>query len=499
MSKDLSKPSNSNFVKDIPYRISSIQELKELNIREKALIENSKKNNHKSKSIRALSNSCEISRNTSNQTTPKVIKKINTIRGSNNNNIKYNEPTNAEIKLAKQNEKTSLAILSTNKPPLSIIKNHHRNEKSLSPIPNSRNKREINNCGSKFNNVSKFLIKRPQLKTSINDISNDSKSLSKVSISISNDQKACLFGLGDISQRNEVNTSTNLVTRNDHNSNTELSLIYKKRLISKNNSQKIGLIEKKIQPMLIRMEEFEIAKQNRLKTKKEKKAVEFLSQFQSGPKINENSKRLVKNNFYSRLEDFKQNSEFKKKILLEKHDEMNNRARTPKIESRSKQIQFSPLHYAKKQFKWEKDRQMKIESLREQEKIIEKKDCTFKPELNPKSLLIIQKKENNIVDRIYKNSISSKRKASYDDFDLINGCKKKNLKIDLNSDDSEDEKKDIIMEQIPKNTVLKKKNDNSRFNNYSTNKEEILIDNLFESRLNYLQQNHYDDKKINYI
>ena len=51
----------------------------------------------------------------------------------------------------------------------------------------------------------------------------------------------------------------------------------------------------------------------------------------------------------------------------------------------------------------------------------------------------------------------------------------------------------------PKNTVLKKKNDNSRFNNYSTNKEEILIDNLFESRLNYLQQNHYDDKKINYI
>ena len=216
--------------------------------------------------------------------------------------------------------------------------------------------------------------------------------------------------------------------------------------------------------------------------------------------IREENYRTNKGPKYSKYNiNFTQNSEFKKKILLEKHDEMNNRARTPKIESRSKQIQFSPLHYAKKQFKWEKDRQMKIESLREQEKIIEKKDCTFKPELNPKSLLIIQKKENNIVDRIYKNSISSKRKASYDDFNLINGCKKKNLKIDLNSDDSEDEKKDIIMEQIPKNTVLKKKNDNSRFNNYSTNKEEILIDNLFESRLNYLQQNNYDDKKINYI
>ena len=37
MSKDLSKPSNSNFVKDIPYRISSIQELKELNIAEDSL------------------------------------------------------------------------------------------------------------------------------------------------------------------------------------------------------------------------------------------------------------------------------------------------------------------------------------------------------------------------------------------------------------------------------------------------------------------------------
>jgi len=126
---------------------------------------------------------------------------------------------------------------------------------------------------------------------------------------------------------------------------------------------------------------------------------------------------------------------------------------------------------------------MKIESLREIEKINELKDCPFKPELNPKSMQIVQIMEQNW-DK--SKSIASRlKRESMDDFNLRQN-KKNKLNLDMSSEASEGEIQDSVKE-VSVNTKKKKKLYN--LNNYSTNKEELLIEKMFESKFSMLKLN----------
>jgi len=460
------------YIQEIASKITSLKDLKDVNA-EKKLFEKRKKINTGTPTLSTVSRLNDTaSKNSSLHVTPKESKK-NLTPVSNRNNLKENNEnkpeTKGRAKLNNNNNKSHSPAIARSKSPGALRTSFNTGKENTSLSKPSTNKpfmKDKKNCVvAKYTNISRFLKKPDTTMTEETSKSQHHNTMNTVcNRTKKDDDKECSNNMSKYSE------------------NTQSLEIYQKKIIPK-HTPRTGPVDKKVQSMLMRMEEFEQAKQKRLECIKTKKAQEFLSQFKNVPTINEKSKKLVKNDFYSRMEENKKESELKKRNLVERNNEKMKRLLTPEFEKRNKNNCISPIQYAKKQLKWEQERKMKIESLREIEKINELKDCPFKPELNPKSMQIVQIMEQNW-DK--SKSIASRlKRESMDDFNLRQN-KKNKLNLDMSSEASEGEIQDSVKE-VSVNTKKKKKLYN--LNNYSTNKEELLIEKMFESKFSMLKLN----------
>ena len=118
--------------------------------------------------------------------------------------------------------------------------------------------------------MSKFILeKRNKL---IAESTDDTKSLSKTTNITINKGSFTL----DNNQKIEENSSKNTIKIMKNIPRIDSTHVYKRKIILKDNVPNSISIDKKIEPMLIRMEGFENAKKRRLENIKQKKAEEIL-------------------------------------------------------------------------------------------------------------------------------------------------------------------------------------------------------------------------------
>ena len=471
---------NTNiYIKEIPYNIESKMELKG-DDREKNMFDNIGNKKNRSISIKVIPKSADGSKSNSFYDN---IKKLQ-IHSSNNNkslvkDLTFRNPRNKKLQESQQYNRSFIpncrchsSILgknsnSPNKNDNSSSQFHENNKirRTNKKLPESQqyNRSFIPNCrchspnlgknyispnkkdnssshfhennkiitdnyklGANKTNMSKFILeKRNKL---IAESTDDTKSLSKTTNITINKGSFTL----DNNQKIEENSSKNTIKIMKNIPRIDSTHVYKRKIILKDNVPNSISIDKKIEPMLIRMEGFENAKKRRLENIKQKKAEEIFSQFQNGPIINENSKRIIKKDFFNRLDEYEHNKESKKKILQNQNEESIKQLLSPDIQKKGRKYQFSQEEFDRKQLLLENERQFKIQYLKNNLLLPKEKENNLFPlETFNKNLPKMENEEFKIES--LKKNLSENKNIAYKQIlqDPLIKNQPKNVKEDL--------------------------------------------------------------------
>jgi len=279
---------------------------------------------------------------------------------------------------------------------------------------------------------------------------------------------------------NSITPESNRVTNNGSTLNETNKMVYAKKTPEKNKMKRCVTPEVRFSQMIDRMEKFEQAKVKRLEIQRNKKKIEFLNQFKP-PEINENSKKMVSDTtFLDRMNRYDKYIKEKKKFLIDQKEEQIKSDLIPEdpklIKVKGKRVNY--IEYINNQTKWDNDRKLKIEALREQDRISEIKDCPFRPEINKNSMKLIQKMDQEkVVHRLYKDAEKRKNKIKpADDFNEKYEYTHNNLRLSF-----EDSKELVTCKKGQKNR-------NASVNHYMTNKHELIFESLFKEKLDFLKK-----------
>lgn len=176
-----------------------------------------------------------------------------------------------------------------------------------------------------------------------------------------------------------------------------------------------------INGMLNRFKDFQAEKNNKLQELKRKCQEQETSNCKAIPDINEHSKKIYTNteDFFQRLEKYKETSDQKKKDLAEKEENKKLEEEKKILEEmnkNNKKVDKQALNdKINTMMEWENNRKNKINTLKEQETKKQIEKCTFKPELNKKSVkMASQKKEllgqqESTAERLYKQDVIKRK------------------------------------------------------------------------------------------